>query len=857
MAPRQSDPSKKGAARSKRTTKASPRKGGASSKRASSKKRSKSTSATRQTAKSKGARRAGASPKSQAPKRSKRKKQASNRVVTSKAAPPRRWGAWLAIELGTIALGLAIGLGIASLVLWNRAERDVQAWIDAPRGDRAMLVLSAPMEIQVGQPLDLRDLAADLLAAGFEEVRGQPGELQFHIEGERLSLHSPSGGGLGRYPGGEASILVRGGRVAATEPEVVILPPTVLARLGDLERDRILVPLDKTGPYVGRAIMAMEDARFRQHFGVDPSGLLRATMHNLTATGPLHGGSTLTQQLAKNLFLSQERTSRRKVRELFAALALERRFTKDELLEIYLNEVYLGQVGGVPIIGVERAARAWFGRSAANLSLAQAAVIAGVISAPNAYSPARHPERAQQRASLALDRLQALGWVEEAEIARAKAEPLELRGVITGGARLAPWAVDAALEQAERSLGEDLSNASYHLHTTIQPHLQRAAVAAVTQGLHAVSEAHPEAHDAQAALVAVRARDGAVVAIVGGRDYAESPYDRASHALREIGSTVKPLTLAAVLDHDSSLHAQSKVIDEPISRKIDGRPWTPRNYDGKHLGEISLRETVEKSRNVPAVKMAEHIGPQRLQRYLRDLGLDRATNLPSAALGGFSATPTQLAGAYSALAGGGDVSRPRLIEGISTPGGRTLVAFPPQSEPIYSARAAAITSSVLQGAITHGTARGAQALGAEGEVGAKTGTTNEGRDAWVAGITPHYAVVTWVGRDRGSPLGLSGGQAALPIWGRFVSEGGVRGGRFYTPDGLVDEPFCRQSGRRARDACPDKVHELFPRGQVPRGKCDVHGGPVVESASWIRRVFTGKRPPDVEGEGQEAELAGD
>ncbi|TVQ91003.1 MAG: hypothetical protein EA397_10940 [Deltaproteobacteria bacterium] len=830
-------------------------------KTSTSKRKARSSGAKRTSSKKpsnpKRARKGGASKGRSASKAKAKNRAKKHKVVTSTAAPPRRWARWLTLEVAVVACGVLLGLLVLAVVLSSRAERDVQAWIDRPPSSKPLLVLSAPVEIEVGQPVDLADLAADLLASGFEKVGQSPEENQFQIDGRTLTVNVKGSGGLGGSPKGVYKITLVEGRVAATEPEDVILPPTLLARLGELDRDRSRLPLDQTGPYVGLAVMAMEDARFRTHLGLDLRGIVRASARNLTRGGPMHGGSTLTQQLAKNLFLTPDRTIRRKVREVFGAWALERRFSKDELLEIYLNEVYLGQVGGVPIHGVEQAARAWYGRSAANLTLGQAAVIAGVISAPNAYSPARHPERARQRASLTLERLEALGWVSADEIRAARSESLELRGVVTGGVRLAPWAVDAAMEQAERSLGEDLASGGYRVHTTIQPHLQRAATRAIREGLDEVQGAHPSAIEAQAALVAIRARDGAVVALVGGRDYRQSPFDRATHGLREIGSTIKPLTLAAVLDHDRQLHAQSQVVDEPITRMIDGKPWTPRNYDGKYLGEISLRQTLEQSRNVPAVKMAEHIGPQQLQRVLRDLGLERATNLPSASLGGFSATPLQLAGAYTSLAGGGDVSRPWPIAGISTPRGEQIVAYPPRTEPIFSARATAITASVLRGGITHGTARRAQALGVEGEVGAKTGTTNEGRDAWVAGVTPGYAIVVWVGRDQGPPLGLGGSQAALPIWARFAAHGGLRGGRFHLPEGMITEPFCRDSGRRARDACPDKVDELFVKGGAPRGKCDVHGGPLVESTSWIRRVLSPKKPADIQGDGVEGELAGE
>jgi penicillin-binding protein 1B len=794
--------------------------------------------ARRQTASPKGPAKKPGAKKPGAKKPGAKKPPAKRTVVRKKGASPRRRGIgrWLLIETSVVLAGLVIGLAVASLVLWQRAERDVQAWLDQPPVGHLTWVMSAPMQLEVGQPLDLRDLAQDLLSAGFEASEGDPVERQFSVRGDEIRVRVPRHDAA-NLTSGPVKIVVRDGRIAATQPTDVALPPTVLARLGDLDRARDPVALSAMGPYTGNAVMAMEDARFRQHIGIDPIGLARAAWHNVRRTDSLHGGSTLTQQLAKNLFLTQDRTARRKVREIFGAVALERRFSKDELLALYLNEVYLGQSGGVPIVGVEQAARAWFGRSAANLTLGQAAVIAGVISAPNAYSPTRHPERAWRRAELTLDRMQTLGWVPADAVARARTDGLLLSGVVIGGARLAPWAVDAAMEQAERALPEgDLKRGHLRIHTTIQPHLQRAAERAVADGLTDLAQAHPKATDAQAALVAVRATDGAIVAIVGGRNYEESPYDRASQARREIGSTVKPLTLVAALDADRSLHPASKVVDEPIIRKIDGKPWTPKNADGQHLGPITLRAAVEQSRNIPAIKMAEHVGPQALQRFLRRAGLDGATNLPSAALGAFPATPLQIAGAYTVFPNGGTVVAPTLVTQLQDAEGRTLLSFPAPRDAIASARACAMSTSVLQGTVTHGTARRAANYGISGEVGAKTGTTNEGRDAWFAGVTPRYSIVAWVGRDRGAPLGLGGAQAALPIWARFVANGGVAGGAFTLPDGLSREPVCRDSGLLAREACPHPVDEILS-GSNKIAKCDVHGGPVVEPVRWFRNLF--------------------
>ncbi|MFT7520884.1 MAG: membrane peptidoglycan carboxypeptidase, partial [Kiritimatiellia bacterium] len=292
----------------------------------------------------------------------------------------------------------------------------------------------------------------------------------------------------------------------------------------------------------------------------------------------------------------------------------------------------------------------------------------------------------------------------------------------------------------------------------------------------------------------------------------------------------------------------SRVVDEPISRRIDGRAWTPGNYDGRYMGDITLRRSIELSRNIPAIKLAEEVGPRTLQAFYRDVGLTKATNLPSASLGAFNVTPTELAGAYTVFPGGGEPSLPRVVESITDADGKLIIAYPPESEPVASARGAAMSTAVLQGVIQNGTGRAAAKYGVTGPVGGKTGTTDQTRDAWFVGFTPSTSVAVWVGHDRGANLGLTGSKAALPIWSHFVVASGIQGGRFEIPDGMHRRALCTESGLVARGACPHSYDEVLSDGQGPKRKCDQHGGPVVEARSWLGGLF-GKKKADVEGQG--------
>ncbi|TNE88294.1 MAG: PBP1A family penicillin-binding protein [Deltaproteobacteria bacterium] len=782
-----------------------------------------------------------------APKRPRKKP--ATKAASGPPRPPMTWRRWLMWEAVTWGTGAAIGLGIAGSVLWSRAKDDVEAYLADPPRTWPGVIYSAPMRIESGQAMTARELAGDLLAAGYEKVDAVDGTGQFSLSGGDVRVWSA---GLtvpgSKIAGGKTRVLVRDGLVVQTEPaDGVVLHPTVLATVGDREGRRTEVDLDHLSPFMEPALLSIEDSRFRDHMGVDPVGIARAVASNLIAGRKSQGGSTLTQQLAKNLFLSAEKKYQRKVREAFFAAALEHTLSKDEILELYLGEVYLGQVGGVPIHGVEQAARAYFGVSAERLSLAEAATLAGIISAPNAYSPVRHPDKAQERREIVLARMVTTGAITEAQADAAKAETVIIDGQLPGAVRRAPWAVDVAIDEAEDAVGAGaLANSGYVVHTTIQPALQRAAEQAVFLGMHELDTEHPEAAGAQAALVAVRLSDGAVVAMVGGRDYGASPYNRAVNAWRNPGSTVKPLTLLKAFDDDPSLTPVDPITDEAITRKVDGKVWTPSNYDGRFLGEITIREAIEKSRNIPAVKLAETVGAGELQAFYREVGLSRATNLPSAALGGFSATPLEMAGAYTVF-GGGTAYAPWLVAGIEDGNGDRVLKLEGKGSDVASQRAAALAVGVLEGVVQRGTGRGAARYGVEEGVAGKTGTTSGYRDAWFVGLTPELAVAVWVGHDKGKSLELGGGSAALPTFARFAVSSGTAHGDFPVPDGIKLVSMCVESHKQALPACEDTYDERFARGHVAKGSCDIHGVPLISGIGHgLRKIFGHREEDDAE-----------
>ncbi|MFT4627890.1 MAG: penicillin-binding protein 1B [Myxococcota bacterium] len=806
-------------------------------------------------------------PKSRASKSSKKKPASSKKrsPARKRSAAPKKggtarkkrgvpsrltWRQRLFREALTVFVGVSLGLGVTGWWLWHRARADVEQWLERPPATTPAVVWSAPMEVRSGQQVSVSSLAADLIAAGYDRAgavveRGDVGS--FAMSGEGLKVWTRDG--LSPRPG-HATVTVSEGKVVSTSPSRgVVFAPTVLATLGDPDARRQRLDLDAFSEWVEPALLAMEDSRFREHHGVDPLGVVRALARNAIVGGGVQGGSTLTQQLAKNLFLSPDRSLRRKVREVFFAAALEAELSKDALLELYLSEVYLGQMGGLPLYGVEAASRAWFGVSADQLQLHQAATIIGVIPAPNAYSPVRHAGRSQVRRDLVLSKMQADGAITPAQAEQAKAVPLALTGIAPSRVRRAPYAVDAAIDAAERSLGEGvLASNGWAVHTTIQPVLQRAAEQAVAEGMSALDAAYPKAAGAQVALVAIDPRDGSVVALVGGRSYATSPFNRATDAWRQAGSTVKPLTLLAALDSGDVTPA-SRLEDSQLVRRFDGTTWTPANYDGRFLGEVSIRQAIEGSRNIPAIHLAELVGASRLERLLERAGLSEATSLPSASLGAFVATPLQLAGAYTAFPAGGVAHAPRLIDRFDTTDGQSLLRIEPASARLASERAAAQATDVLTGVIERGTGASASTWGVRQPAGGKTGTTDGFRDAWFVGFTPDLVVAVWVGRDRGN-LGLSGSRAALPTWSRFVAASGTNTGAFPKPEGLVRVEVCEDDGRLPCPGCTSTHDELFLVGTEPTRRCGALT-PVRDVGRFLGGLF-GRRVEEEPVEDEEA-----
>lgn len=739
-----------------------------------------------------------------------------------KGGPPARgtFRGWLRAIGRSLVIGSILGGAVVGGTLWRWALGVVDAGLDQPTWSVPGAVQSGPLVVWEGLTESPDELAADLAAAGYARVpkASQPGDFQVTADAVHVVLAPAKGPGW-KVPAGEALVTFQGGRVSSVTPDSQLeLPPVTLAVVrGADNENRNPVPLERIPAHMVQAVLAIEDTRFYDHVGIDPLGILRAMTHNAMKQSWVEGGSTLTQQLVKNLFLTHERTADRKWKEAVLSLALEHRRTKDEILVLYLNEVYFGQAGGSSICGVDAAARAFFAKPIDRVSVAEAATIAGMIQSPNPYSPVRHPEEAKARRDVVLARMGDVGFLDAEAVAKAQASPLGAHANTSG--RVSPWAVDLAVEEAEAGDEGRVAREALKVQTTIQPQVQRLAERAMDEGMAEVIAAHPKLSGVQAAIVVVRARDGAIVAMVGGRDYADSAFNRVVNSPRPIGSTVKPLTMLLAFEAEPALSPATLFSDAPIERTVDGKVWAPANYDGTFAGDLPLRDAIARSRNVPAVLLAERVGLTQLKSGLVGLGLSRATAWPSASLGGFSATPAELAGAYTVFAAKGAWHRPTLVRAIVADD-RVVQDFAPKAADVrYSERATFLAWDVMHSVMTDGTAKSAAKYGVGSGAVGKTGTTDDYADAWFVGTSGPYVTVVWMGYDRPKAMGVTGGQAALPIWARLVDAVGFDDRGLAPPDAVVQAEVCVATGAPPCPDCTATRQEWFTAGTVPEATC--------------------------------------
>lgn len=615
--------------------------------------------------------------------------------------------------------------------------------------------------------------------------------------------------------------------------------PTILAPLGEgTIRRSTYRKLSEIPEKLQKAVIVIEDRRFYLHFGVDPIGIMRALWRNIVAGHIVEGGSTLTQQLAKNLLLTPRKTLGRKIIEMFAAFSLELRLTKDKILEHYLNEVYFTQEGAVAVHGVSQAAKTFFAKNLHDLSISESALLAGMVQAPSAYSPKRNLTRSLERRDVVLQAMLNDNLITDAEYAAAIAEKIEIQKA-SPQRRAAPYFVATLQRELETALDTpSLATERINVYTGFDPELQRCAESAIEAALQRLDERTKSKRkeksgdtkkSLQQALVAIEPYSGTIKAWVGGRNFQANQFDHVAQARRQIGSTIKPFLYLAALDKSLNSYKTATPVsvlgDEPTSiRGVSRTKWAPQNYDHSFRGDVTLRYALEHSLNLPAVYVAQRIGISALVAVLKRFQI--ATEIPavpSLALGALDTTLLNLTSSYGALANGGRLMPPRLYRSAVDASNRVVLAPAEKEQEVADEGATFVLTDILRGVIDRGTGQVVRRLGFSRPAAGKTGTSDGARDAWFVGYTPRLVVGVWSGYDDNRKMGLTGGAASAPTWAEFMKCAAPFSEdlEFIQPPSVSQQEIDTRCFGLATDSTPTRfvTRELFVKGTEPSHIC--------------------------------------
>jgi penicillin-binding protein 1B len=761
----------------------------------------------------------------------------------------------VALVLGALALFVLAGAMVVAYY-----GRVVTKTMDGRRWSLPARLYSDVWVVRADDALGLEDVQRRLQRLHYSSDPGSdpvPAKGRFQVVRGRLVV-SPNDRetAWGRQPGIPVRIEFSGRRVVGirragdggTVPFAVFEPEVVGSVFDRKMEDRTLVRLPDVPKVVIDAIVSTEDRDFFTHSGLSPKRLVGAVVQGVTRGRSVRGTSTLTQQLVKNLFLTPERSLKRKAVEALMSVVLETKYSKEEILEAYLNEIYLGQRGSVSVTGVEEAARFYFGKPLTALDLPEAALLAGLISSPGRYSPFRAPDAARERRAVVLKGMRELGKIEEAAYRKALDAPLTAVSKPATGIQ-APHFIDFVLSQANATR-ESISQDGLSIFTTLDPEMQSAAQAAVQKGLEDLEKKfrrlhpRPGVEPLQAAIIVLDPSTGSIRALVGGRDYQSSQFNRVVQARRQPGSLFKPFVyLAAFSRRDLRPPVTPATIlqDSPISLVYDmgeENAWTPKNYDNEFRGPVTARQALEQSLNIPTVRVAM-TEPEKGKSLLPDIietarkaGITSPLKAyPSLALGAFETSPMEIAAAYAPFANGGFRVKPNGLMGLVGSEGRRVDGKDEPLVRVLDPDALVVLDSLLRGVVDRGTGGSARRLGAQGIFAGKTGTTNDGRDAWFIGFSPRLLVAVWVGFDDNRGLNLSGSMAGVPLFAEFVRRLPSHYFEVPFPDspGVVTASIDPTTGYLVTEDCPQALAEIFVAGTEPKERCPVHrpGGPAL------------------------------
>jgi penicillin-binding protein 1B len=816
----------------------------------------------------------------------------------------KRWARTTTFKI-LVLLFVAGFIGITGFVIYHYEQdsRTIDRFLGGAVFQQTARVYARPYHLYPGQKLKPESVVARLQRAGYEPSGAKTAENGFYqLATNKITLEPSVGDGV-RLEFDKTS-LTRIVKSKGGEVQDAWLPPELVTNLFNQSREkRRIVEFSELPPVLVNALIAQEDRRFYRHYGIDPIRLVGAVVASVRNSHRIEGTSTLTQQLCKNFFLTVDRSPSRKIHEMFMAILLERRTSKEQILTMYANDINLGQRGSFNIRGFSEGAATFFGKDLTALTLPEAATLVGIIPAPNgAYSPTKHPEEVKKRRNLVITAMADMGKITKDEAAKAKATPLNLIPAKIDSNE-APYLVDYIREGLLRDFSDDaLINDSLSVYTTIDPELQSAAVEAINKGLKAVEDllaprykgkkdADKRPHP-QAAMIAMERSTGGIVAMVGGSDYGTSQYNRITQAFRQPGSIFKPLVYAAAIEASQAEAGKSKpapppdtggdhaspepgtdgfgippatqalavseepqritpvtmLPNHPVTFTYDGtQTYEPGNFHDeyeKYGDPVSVRVALEHSLNVPTVEVAEMIGYDKVAALAKRAGMNgKIKPYPSIALGAFEVTPIEIARAWTIFANEGKRLEPHALLRVVDADGRESKSYKYEETPVLSPQVAYMMTHLLEGVIAEGTAASVRSRGFELPAAGKTGTS---RDGWFAGYTKDYLVITWVGFDNNDDLNLEGAKSALPIWTDFMIKAAqlypplnIDEMEFRAPEGIEFVKIDSMSHLPATSACPETFSEAFIAGTVPTMMCPLHGNPLTRTVRGLGEAIGG------------------
>jgi penicillin-binding protein 1B len=747
-------------------------------------------------------------------------------------------------------------------------DRIIERRFKTPVFANSAKIYALPKIVREGQKIDAREIAAELKRAGYSDQEDQSKLGNYHIVKGGIeimpgpeSYHSPEPARISVEDGEISKISSRGTELSAYE-----LEPQLVTALFDAEQrsKREIVKYNEIPPMMVQAVLAIEDRRFFEHSGVNFGRTVEAVWEDVLRQRRAQGGSTLTQQLARGFFLTPEKSIKRKVTEMLIAEELEQKFSKQQIFEIYANWVDLGQRGSFAISGFAEACKAYFGKDLKDISLSEAALLAGLIQRPSYLSPYRHPERAMDRRNLVLESMVETHAITRDQADKAKAVPLKLAPPNVEASD-APYFVDMVRDQLVSKFNEtELNDSSYRIYTTLDPDLQKAAAQAVEGGIKLVDEQVKKLRtkkikvgkkyetkvetgpQAQVALVALDPHTGAVLALVGGRDYGFSQLNHAV-AKRPTGSIFKPFVYAAAMNtaldgSQTVITPASIVTDAPSSFAYGDQIYEPRNYKEEYKGDVTLRYALAMSLNNATVKVAEEVGYDKVADLARSAGINSVKATPAMALGSYDASPLDMSGAYTSFANNGIHLSPILLRSVRNNKGDVVANYTTDQRQVLDPRIAYVMTNMLAGVINNGL--GYTAVRLRGFTAPAAGKTGTSHDGWFAGYTSNLLCIVWVGYDDYSDIRLTGAQTAGPIWTEFMKKASALSqysnmSDFAQPSGVVDVQLDKITNRLATPNCTDDYTSAFVAGTEPRDTCDAQAG----MKGFFSKLFGGGDKP--------------